>query len=254
MESIYGKVPLDRDCRNIRLIKLLRNGPDAPISCRFCTTKLSSPKLYKAVSYTWGDPASTRSILLDGETFAIRENLWNFLNQERQVQHPSYLWIDAICIDQTNDIERGYQVALMREIYSKAFKVTVWLGPSTEDTRSHLLHLQYLSKFSKTIELHSWEPDFTDFVLELCRRPYWHRVWIVQEFVLATEIDICCGYQKIEGRALGWLFKVLRKEARGDWGSRVLVRELWQTPAMQILQQRAGCGLTRHADFLLQRF
>jgi hypothetical protein len=39
-----------------------------------------------------------------------------------------YLWIDALCIDQTNSTERASQVLLMGDIYSSAKRVIVWLG------------------------------------------------------------------------------------------------------------------------------
>jgi hypothetical protein len=42
------------------------------------------------------------------------------------------VWADAICINQEDVIERNHQVQLMKEIYTKASKVVVWLGPDGE--------------------------------------------------------------------------------------------------------------------------
>lgn len=39
------------------------------------------------------------------------------------------IWIDAICIEQENDIEKSTQVPHMGSIYSLASQVAVWLGP-----------------------------------------------------------------------------------------------------------------------------
>ncbi|KAL2264490.1 hypothetical protein VTJ83DRAFT_7000 [Remersonia thermophila] len=44
------------------------------------------------------------------------------------------LWIDAICIDQWNATqETTVQIPLMVEIYSRAARVTAWLGADTKD-------------------------------------------------------------------------------------------------------------------------
>lgn len=45
-----------------------------------------------------------------------------------------YIWIDALCIDQTNLAERSEQVGMMRSIYQKAQLVISWLGPQDETT------------------------------------------------------------------------------------------------------------------------
>jgi hypothetical protein len=47
-----------------------------------------------------------------------------------------YLWIDAICINQTNNKEKSFQVGLMAEIYQQANHVFAWLGPATKSSNS----------------------------------------------------------------------------------------------------------------------
>jgi Heterokaryon incompatibility protein (HET) len=42
------------------------------------------------------------------------------------------MWIDAICIHQKDDLEKGPQVALMGDIYRLADRVVVWLGPEAD--------------------------------------------------------------------------------------------------------------------------
>ncbi len=52
---------------------------------------------------------------------------------------PTYLWVDAICINQSDPDERGHQVRLMDRIYSEADCVSIWLGkadPLTEHALS----------------------------------------------------------------------------------------------------------------------
>jgi hypothetical protein len=56
------------------------------------------------------------------------------------------LWIDAICIDQTEEAEqeRNQQLQIMGHIYSQAVKVIIWLGPSTPESRLALRYLRFL--------------------------------------------------------------------------------------------------------------
>ncbi|KAH9208075.1 heterokaryon incompatibility protein-domain-containing protein, partial [Leptodontidium sp. 2 PMI_412] len=83
---------------------------------------------YEALSYVWGKPKVTESISLNGQPFNITTNLFLALRRLRHEDKPRLLWIDAICIDQSNTQERQQQVSRMKEIYSCASKVTVWMG------------------------------------------------------------------------------------------------------------------------------
>jgi Heterokaryon incompatibility protein (HET) len=107
------------------------------------TFKLGGAPPFAALSYTWGDPALTSTIYLDGQPFLVRPNLHAALvilrmrllldyhthNKDDRLQ---FLWIDAICIDQENIQERSHQVNMMSSIYSSAFLVVVWLGELDE--------------------------------------------------------------------------------------------------------------------------
>jgi hypothetical protein len=83
---------------------------------------------YTALSYTWGDAPADCIIELNGQPFHVRRNLWDFLDRARKADFVWYLWIDALCIDQSTVRERNHQVALMGKMYSQAREVLVWLG------------------------------------------------------------------------------------------------------------------------------
>jgi hypothetical protein len=219
--SIYEFAPLDLDIKQIRLVHVQPRIPGAPISCLFDTALLSAVTEYAALSYTWGLPTSTRSILLNGKPFLVRENLWNFLDQMEEYEEPLPLWIDAISIDQNSDFERNHQVAMMGEIYSKAAKVMVWLGPGTEEIKKHMMLLWELSVTNTTHVPRKLGRS------ELLRLRYWSRLWILQEFVLAASIQICCGDQRLDGSAMMWL-------ADSIDGSGFLIR----SQAMRVIRKR----------------
>lgn len=68
----------------IRLIRIFPSQPDTPITCSIETARLSGNTNCRAVSYTWGPPSPCQPITLNGRSFEIRENLWEFLNVIRQ--------------------------------------------------------------------------------------------------------------------------------------------------------------------------
>ncbi|KAK7912137.1 HET-domain-containing protein [Apiospora marii] len=87
---------------------------------------------YEALSYTWadesGDATPRRTIQLGGRPFLITLNCENALRRLRREYVTRNVWVDAICIDQTNISERGHQVQLMPKIYSGAQTVLIYVG------------------------------------------------------------------------------------------------------------------------------
>lgn len=84
---------------------------------------------YTALSYCWGNSRVTRNIDLDGQEFHVRTNLFEYLKQRREPTRSVMLWIDAICINQSDKSERSAQVTRMTSIYMNAQLIEIWLGP-----------------------------------------------------------------------------------------------------------------------------
>lgn len=129
--------------KTIRLIEI-SPGSDQLIACKFHIHELSgigeADLSYAALSYTWGVPEPTSQITIDGQRLTIRQNLWFALSSMRSKMNegePEFLrlfWIDAICINQQDIEERSHQVNMMKEIFSQAALVLVWLGPEEHDS------------------------------------------------------------------------------------------------------------------------
>jgi hypothetical protein len=83
---------------------------------------------YTCLSYVWGEEPASHSILIGNKTKAILPNLYNFLEQAKTLHHSKWLWIDTLCIDQSNTDERNHQVQQMGSIYERAEEVISWLG------------------------------------------------------------------------------------------------------------------------------
>jgi hypothetical protein len=78
-----------------------------------------------------GDASNKRHITLDGFDVEVTENLAVALRSLRQRESARTLWIDAICINQTDNSEKDIRVAAMGAVYESAGTVIVWAGPES---------------------------------------------------------------------------------------------------------------------------
>ncbi|OTB05523.1 hypothetical protein M426DRAFT_10566 [Hypoxylon sp. CI-4A] len=132
--SIYE--PLSRTPFQVRFIKILPGPEDQPIHCELRTSELSLDARYAALSYVWGNINATEDIVVNNQILPVTNNLASALRHFRKYGFPRneqtgvihWLWADAICINQSDDVEKGYQVSMMSTIYSKASAVLSWLG------------------------------------------------------------------------------------------------------------------------------
>jgi len=244
--SVYESVPLPLGKNvSIRVITIRPSitGSD-PISCDFHLLDLDTryPEQYIALSYTWGEPPSTEMINLNGEPFPVRKNLWDFLSQARSNCLEEYLWIDALCIDQSVNAERSHQVSIMGRIYSSASRVIVWLGLYSGLAAEGLMFIDvaYLSNYLTSGAL--W--DYEDQLEKLFNIPYWTRTWIVQEYVLAKSIEVWLGYLKRDGKIFSWFVKQLRIESEAWWiNSRSFPLKHPELEPSHNLKQLPGMGI-----------
>jgi hypothetical protein len=96
----------------IRLVALQPStDPTAAIKCKIFHARLSDCPPYEALSYMWGSDADSRIIRIERKEYIIGHNLWLALKQLRQAENERIVWIDAICINQTDTSERNHQVA-----------------------------------------------------------------------------------------------------------------------------------------------
>jgi len=112
----------------------------------------------------------------------------------------NWLWIDALCIDQSDDRERTHQVGIMSEIFGRADQVISWLGKARD--RSTLAMTFIASYKSEEPASKDRLPPVSMFALpgairSLCERPYWKRLWVFQELRHAKWIVLMCGDETI---------------------------------------------------------
>lgn len=135
-DLIYS--PLDKSRREIRLANILPNPePESDIHCELFTVSLDSGPYYNALSYVWGYAGDTSTIILNEHPFTITKNLKAALRSLRSPYHEVRIWVDAVCINQGDDMERTHQVELMCDIYRSTKRTFVWLGDLERSSTDH---------------------------------------------------------------------------------------------------------------------
>jgi hypothetical protein len=202
--TVYRSLPPGKG--NIRLLILLpAQEKSAELSCILCAASLNKLPDYEALSYTWGDPKDTSPILLNGQVFHATKTLVSGLRhlRHKEAGKVRVLWVDAVCINQTDIMEKNHQVQQMAQIYKVAKSVIVWLGPETNTTHGAVSFI--LEAVQRSNEKHSnFNPDWiADLIKDESQtsvfaalknffsRPWFKRVWVVQEVALAKEIIVC---------------------------------------------------------------
>ena len=202
--SIYGE-PLGLD--SIRLITLEPGEANDPILIRLSTFCTRDAPEYDAISYVWGDPSSKRTIVCDGRPVAVTANLQWALRRARNRMRPYHLWADALCINQTDLAERSQQVAIMGHTYAAARRVLVCLGPdgAGKGARELMMLLAEHAPFG-SVDGAAKEALWTDWrwrsLSAALRRPWFNRVWVLQEVGLARDPRVLYGEAEFAYRDL----------------------------------------------------
>ena len=213
----------------IRLIHFFRFGTQ--LHGRLEEAALSKKPTYHALSYVWhwrpqaeggGDGGGgAKTIYLNGRAVEVTANLADFIDTITQIWTPvPAFWVDAICINQTDNAEKSNQVRMMGEIYQHATRIITWLGKHDEGSRTcikkmwkwHALALQFKARYPSWALMKDAYPEWLrevgvldgdgrlvdrDIWLYFARffknRQWWHRVWTVQEFIADVDKLFLCG-------------------------------------------------------------
>jgi heterokaryon incompatibility protein (HET) len=220
----YSYSRLDSARREIRLIRI-HPGNDAAdtIELTVYHTTLDEAGDYFALSYAWGsDRELKRSVILNGTVSTVTANLHSALWHIRLPEKKVIIWIDAICIDQTDIAEREGQVRQMRNIFGGALEVLAWIGPEVTREESEVFRFieimaeqmtpekakQLLNERQEHSHIMAWDsfvsmtpPGFSTSVwfsvIKLLERQWFSRVWVIQEVVMGVKISVLCGKHRL---------------------------------------------------------
>jgi len=237
--------PLRENLDEIRVITILPTSVDGLVRCTIEVvsltdrnegienheaTEVPAPSQYRfkwgdyaCLSYTWGDPTKTASIIVNSVQIQVPTNLEACLQtmQNRSMFGARFkVWIDAISINQKDTAERGLQVGKMRELYTAAWSVVIWLGAECSDSQIAIDLLEKLSRYynhgdkdernipNLNLEIDTLrsslknDPEYLGrgswvALREFLSRPYWDRLWIIQEVLISASKTVLCGSRSI---------------------------------------------------------
>jgi hypothetical protein len=193
----------------IRVLHIYPATETDPLTCSLEHCDLDNDPNYEAVSYVWGDSDLSCLITCDSKVVPVTRSLHQALRRVRSPTQLRTIWIDGLCINQTDDVEKSHQVQLMQRVFRNAHRVLVWLGPDLDgfardafDTCAKLGQREMNIDDVETALAtdldtnHGFRKWFRP-IFELAARPWWGRVWIIQEFALAKDLLFLWGAEEI---------------------------------------------------------
>lgn len=195
------------------------------VFCELSNFSIDALPEYYALSYTPDSAAVAASLVCDGTsvraTANLKEAICTLYNLPLILDLP--IWIDAICINQQANAEKADQIRLMGDIYKKARKVVVWLGPARDDSDTAMDWIQPLTTvlplIPQPLEVEKHAENGLPGGLHplwaalgwLYRRKWSGRLWTFQEVVLAADVLMVCGEKTTGWEALATVAKHLKQ-------------------------------------------
>lgn len=149
---------------------------------------------YEAVSYCWGGSSRDKLILINDRIFYVTKSAFELLLARRSVFRDRLIWIDAICINQEDKVEKSHQIALMRNIYQGAARVIIFLGTGWRIRCAaqvvYEMHLAFQLPWMDLKYSVLQYPLRRSLLTALLSNEYFTRVWIIQEIFVAGKVEL----------------------------------------------------------------
>ena len=191
------------ELQHARHIRLL--GYSATSDCNEIRFHLSENTLenihgeFIAISYCWGSEKPTEYLPISSRAYLkVTGTVYSILRHVAAVASGLPVWVDAICINQTDLKEKSTQVSMMRDIYASAKCVLVWLG------NGNLTQADELTLWSYLISPYNHNNTALDGIGgfggvgdtlfgRVLQSSWFERAWVVQEVCFARKVFFLCG-------------------------------------------------------------
>ena len=226
---------LNTEKQEIRLVVVQESKDDDMIHCTLKTRQVKSVigAPYETISYVCGDPNNRKPVMMNKQPLEIPANAERALRRLllRSPDSKRTVWIDALCINQTDVEEKSIQVGLMYYIYSGGVRNHIWLGEGDETTTRAIRLIQKLADEMKNewrirtehgyvlsdkedasygLQFEISQADITA-ITRYYASDWFQRIWIIQEAVLPKlsschrgDNDYSCSLGSVL-RAAKWL-------------------------------------------------
>ncbi|KAL2884807.1 Heterokaryon incompatibility protein (HET) [Ceratocystis lukuohia] len=260
MDRLYPRSLHSDEIRLVEVIPLPETAvytyaEDLPLELKLRVFHASKAPRYTALSYTWGSSEEVASVFVNGAGFSITHNLYCALEQFRldisdgTADHskaydamspdgadswPShFIWVDALSINQLDEMEKSCQVAHMSAIYRNSTCVMAYLGDDEPDDdvdsrTSRVDSSPALAKIHAVVEkYHAMAPSSRSFadipewaseafaddfcvcgdetddalwraVQALFAKPWWSRIWVAHEMMSGRPTWIVHGHVRLD--------------------------------------------------------
>lgn len=197
---------------------------------------------YDSLSYVWGQdglgcnqPLQVRREGSDDlVTVHVTQSVISALQQLRQSGHEKAIWVDQICIDQSNPDEKAQQVRMMAKIYEKSSTVIIWLGKESGrsgDAMQYLRELSHALESGSALQGYTYQSEKIKALSELLRRSWFNRAWTLQEAANATKARVLCGEENIDYQDLRQMYNGCQGNRSREWRNIVENISIAHTPS-----------------------
>ncbi|KAI8719694.1 HET domain-containing protein [Fusarium sp. LHS14.1] len=175
-----------------RLLKLFprQHWPDSGIYCEVVSIPRRELQ-YEVLSYDSREKELCRTINVDGHHVMVTDHLYLALRHLR-ANDTRNLWIEDLSTDGPDRENQGHQQD-RESILREAFQVIIWLGTSPRK----LKRLIPLFDESPSVAFEDDSGYTARIFSELLTRPWWNRLWSVQELALPPKVTVQCGRHRI---------------------------------------------------------
>jgi hypothetical protein len=225
---------------SIHLLRIHPGKPGTKIKCSLRSVLLDETlPSYAALSYVWGSTEGQQEIWLNGFKKKVNANLYEALKRLRKTTRKRTVWIDALCINQDDIHEKGNQIGLMSDIYSRAMEVLVWLGTDDYEEAERAFEILRVvvntdnkSKGKKTdwdlakpkvsskikrgrsnaappVGSRVWIP-----VMALFTNTWFQRMWVLQEIALAQSAIFIWGATQLDWKIIESALSVITSNSK----------------------------------------
>lgn len=254
---------LDKSTRSIRLLQMRLESSD-DIHATILHTSLDNSAEYEALSYCWGPPDLPKTIYIDQEPVHIRSSLHSFLYALCQQEQSLPVWVDSICINQHDVPERNWQVSLMGDIYRTAVRVKSWIG-SSDSYSDYAFAFANCHEHDEIVSLNDssrMKQTALESIGIVLEKPYWRRLWIIQEMALARELWLVCGIRTVQWEIFSRVLENIRsfpghatssvKDLRDNLHNRVPLVSQIPSNSIDALQLRRNFSKSMHHHIIAE--
>jgi len=220
-ESTGLYTPLEHGTKSIRLFRISPDFSDRLVlELKAFQLESADCPPFASLSYMWGGSyPGRRDVIINDRVLRVRPNAFLFLetlrnHQRRRIEEGSqglprqyprgnplpgppggyleWIWMDSICINQSDPNERNHQVGLMQKIYSLAEHVLFHIGPGAARAQREI---DGLFPEKNKLVLQNWaRKGWPRYIMEnvagiINSSEYAMRLWVVQELVLARRVS-----------------------------------------------------------------